>query len=185
MSASIPYRLTHSTRERSRGKLSGAGWMGPSGSEAAVKIHCTERSTPMSGGLGIREVGYVDCAGGGQVVVDGDVAFIAHMRAPDGTTIVDVSDPSKPLRLAPVEVPKGTHSHKVRVANGLMLVNREAQPADRPAPGFEGGLGIFDVSDPRRPREIAFWRCGGASTDAITRSGSPTASTSATGTGVS
>jgi hypothetical protein len=28
---------------------------------------------------GLRQVGYFDCAGGGQVVVDGRVAFVAHM----------------------------------------------------------------------------------------------------------
>src|SRR6266566_2593668 len=98
----------------------------------------------MSHGVGVREVGYFDCAGGGQVVVSGDVAFVAHMHAPNGTTLVDVRDPSAPRRLATLEVPKGTHSHKVRAANGVMLVNREAQPANRPTPGFQGGLGVFD-----------------------------------------
>src|SRR5262245_3284215 len=94
-------------------------------------------------GYGIKQVGYFDCAGGGQVVVDGDVAFVAHMHAPEGTAVVDVSDPANPRRLASIEVPKGMHSHKVRASNGIMLVNREAQPSDRPAPGFQGGLGIF------------------------------------------
>src|SRR5262244_4327948 len=126
---------------------------------------------PMNGGHSIKQVGYFDCAGGGQVVVDGNVAFIAHMHAPEGTTIVDVSDPSKPRPLATIEVPKGMHSHKVRAANGLMLVNREAQPADRPVPGFEGGIGIFDVSNPSKPREITFWRCGGAGVHRFTFDG--------------
>jgi hypothetical protein len=113
-------------------------------------------------GRGIEEIGYFDCPGGGRVVVDGDVAFIAQMRAPDGTTLVDVSDPAWPRALATLAVPSGTHSHKVRAASGVMLVNREAQPAHRAEPGFEGGLGIYDVSNPHAPREIAFWRCGGA-----------------------
>ena len=50
----------------------------------------------MSQAQGIRQVGYFDCPGGGQVVVSGTVAFIAHMKAPHGTSIVDVSDPAKP-----------------------------------------------------------------------------------------
>ena len=107
---------------------------------------------------GLRQVGYFDCPGGGQVVVDGRVAYIAHMKGPDGTTLVDVSDPKSPRRLAGLEVPPGTHSHKVRAANGLMLVNREAHPAHKPEAGVTGGLGIHDVSDPTRPREITFWR---------------------------
>ncbi len=125
----------------------------------------------MSHGVGVREVGYFDCAGGGQVVVSSDVAFVAHMHAPNGTTLVDVRDPSAPRRLATLEVPTGTHSHKVRAANGVMLVNREAQPANRPAPGFQGGLGVFDVSNPRAPREIAFWRSGGAGVHRFTFDG--------------
>ena len=94
---------------------------------------------------GLRQVAYFDCPGGGQVVVDGQVAYVAHMRAPHGTTLVDVSDPTAPRLLATLEVPPGTHSHKVRAANSLMLVNREAQPANQPPPGVAGGLGIYDV----------------------------------------
>jgi hypothetical protein len=119
----------------------------------------------------IREVGYFDCPGGGQVVVNGGVAFVAHMQAPNGTTLVDVRDPSAPRRLATLAVPKGMHSHKVRVAGDVMLVNREAQPAHHPPPGFEGGLAIFDVSNPREPREIAFWRSGGAGVHRFTFDG--------------
>src|SRR5262245_9504742 len=126
---------------------------------------------PPHNGHGLRQVGYFDCPGGGQVVVDGDVAFIAHMHAPDGTTVVDVGDPAKPRQLAKVEVPKGMHSHKVRASGGIMVVNREAQPADHPAPGFEGGLGIFDVSNPQKPREITFWRSGGAGVHRFTFDG--------------
>lgn len=111
---------------------------------------------------GLKPVGYFDCPGGGQVVVDRHVAYIAHMRAPHGTTLVDVADPAAPRQIAAIEVPAGTHSHKVRAANGVMLVNREAHAASGPA-GADAprGLGIYDVSDPRRPREITLWRCGG------------------------
>src|SRR5882672_6089613 len=120
---------------------------------------------------GLRQVAYFDCPGGGQVVVDGRVAYIAHMRAPHGTTLVDVSDPAAPRELAALEVPPGTHSHKVRAGNGLMLVNREAQPAHQPPAGALTGLGIFDVSQPSRPREITFWRCGGAGVHRFTFDG--------------
>jgi hypothetical protein len=122
-------------------------------------------------GNGIREVGYFDCPGSGQVVVDGTIAYVAHMRAPDGTTVVDVSDPRHPRALAHLTVPEGTHSHKVRAAGGLMLVNREAVPADRPGAAGLGGLGIYDVSDPARPREITFWRSGGSGVHRFTFDG--------------
>ena len=119
---------------------------------------------------GLRRVGYFDCPGGGQVVVDGHVAYIAHMKAPDGTTLVDVSDPKSPRRLAGVDVPPGTHSHKVRAANGIMLANREAHP-HRSDGDVTGGLVIFDVSDPSRPREINFWRSGGGGVHRFTFDG--------------
>src|SRR5205823_9474867 len=57
----------------------------PSGDPAA------RRGQEMSGNgasaRGVRQVGYFDCPGGGQVVVDGRVAFVAHMKAPHGTTV--------------------------------------------------------------------------------------------------
>ena len=42
-------------------------------------------------------------------------------------------------------MPEGWHSHKVRVANGIMIVNHE-KFGDRRAGEFGGGLGIYDVS---------------------------------------
>src|SRR5262245_14650896 len=124
-----------------------------------------------NGGSGLRQVGYFDCAGGGQVVVDGGVAFIAHMHAPEGTNIVDVSDSARPRQLASVAVPICLRSHRWPPVGVVMVVNREAQPADRPEPGFQGGLGIFDVSNPDQPREITFWKCGGAGVHRFTFDG--------------
>ena len=45
-----------------------------------------------------------------------------------------------------------------------------ARAASRP-PGWEGGLGIYDVSDPAQPREITFWKCGGAGVHRFTFDG--------------
>ena len=91
---------------------------------------------------GVRQVGYFDCAGGGQVVVSGTTAYVAHMKAPHGTTIVDVSDPARPRAIAELSIPADVHSHKVRVVDGVMLVNWEAGPRSQPGPDFRGGLGI-------------------------------------------
>ena len=114
----------------------------------------------MSQANGIREVGFFDCAGGGQVVVDDGYAYIGHMESPHGTTVVDVRDPKRPARVAEFAMPPGTHSHKVRVANGVMVVNHEVLD-ERQAPSYRGGLGIYDVSDPHCPREIAVWETTG------------------------
>lgn len=110
---------------------------------------------------GIKSVGYLDCPGGGQVVVRGTTAYIAHMKPPHGTTIVDVSDPARPRTLAEVSIPDGMHSHKVRVENGIMLVNHETYPPGPPKPDFAGGLAIYDVSRPAAPRPITVWRARG------------------------
>jgi hypothetical protein len=112
---------------------------------------------------GLRQVGWFDCPGGGQITVQGSTAFIGHMRAPNGTSIVDVSDPKAPRLIARLELPAGTHSHKVRVKDGLMVVNREVNGADKAGapPDFRGGLGLYDVSQPSNPREIHRWETAG------------------------
>jgi hypothetical protein len=115
----------------------------------------------MAEAKGLRVVGYFDCPGGGQVVVRNNVAYVGHVLPPDGTTIIDVADPAKPRWLANIQVPNGTLSHKVRVENGIMLVNREIFPIGRKDPDFHGGLEVFDVSTPSNPRQIATWAARG------------------------
>ena len=106
-------------------------------------------------------VAAIDCAGGGQVWIDGTTLFVAHMNPPAGTSIYDVADPRHPKLLAQVEMPAGYHSHKVRTRDGLMIVNHEKQSEDGD-PAFGGGLGIYDVSTPSRPTLIRKWRTGGS-----------------------
>src|SRR5579875_3732959 len=114
----------------------------------------------MSEARGIREIAYFDCAGGGQVMVDGGFAYVGHIDAPHGTTIIDVRDPKHPKKVAELTMPPGTHSHKVRVAKGLMIVNHEITD-ERLAGEYRGGLGIYDVGTPYRPREVARWETRG------------------------
>ena len=104
-------------------------------------------------------LGQIDCPGGGQVWWDKNILYVAHMRPPDGTSIYDVADPRNPKLLAKLDIPMGWHSHKVRVANGLMVVNYEKFRDG--APEFGGGLGIFDVTTPSKPRLVNKWRVSG------------------------
>jgi hypothetical protein len=103
-----------------------------------------------------RSVGYFDCPGGGQVWIDGTTMYVGHMRNPNGTTIVDVADPRNPKILAHIPVPEGWHSHKVRVANGVMVVNHERFGKGNDE--FGAGLGIYDVENPSDPKLITKWR---------------------------
>jgi hypothetical protein len=108
----------------------------------------------------IRKIGHVDCPGGGQVWVEGNILYIGHMRSPGGTSIVDVSNPRDPRLIARIDLPEGWHSHKVRVANDLMIVNHERNGTDGPAE-FGGGLAIYDVKRPSEPRLISKWLTAG------------------------
>lgn len=92
--------------------------------------------------------------------VDGTTLYVGHMRPPSGTTIVDIADPRKPKILGMVEVPPGWHSHKVRVKDGIMIVNHERFGQGGPE-GFTGGIAIYDTSKPHAPKPISKWMTAG------------------------
>lgn len=114
----------------------------------------------MADAFNTKLLAHIDCAGGGQVWVEGTTLYIGHMRNPSGTTIVDVADPRKPKILTRIDVPDGWHSHKVRVSGDIMIVNHEKLGPDGDQ-SFGGGLGIYDVSTPVDPKLISKWRTGG------------------------
>ena len=124
----------------------------------------------MGQGSGIREVAWVDIPGGGQVVLDGNYAYVGHMQPPHGTSVLDVSDPANPRIVASIDIPPGLHSHKVRVANDIMVTNRERTQGNKPADDFVG-LRIFDVSRPGTPRDICHWQCAGSGVHRFTFDG--------------
>lgn len=97
--------------------------------------------------------------GAGQVLVHRGFAYIAPMKDV-GTTVLDVRDPKSPRVVAQLPCPPNTHMHKVQVSGDLMLVNYEQLPG-YPGSDFRAGVGVFDVSDPTRPRELAFFETGG------------------------
>lgn len=105
-------------------------------------------------------IGHVDCPGGGQVWVDGNILYIGHMRPPSGTTMVDVSDPRNPRTIGTIDVPPGWHSHKVRAKDGLMIINHERFGSEGPA-DFGGGLAIYDTTKPETPKLISKWMTSG------------------------
>ena len=74
----------------------------------------------------VKRIGHLDIPGGGQIVVDGAYAYIGHMNPPYGTSIIDVSDPSAPRIVSQIMLEtNASHTHKVRVAGDLMIVNVE------------------------------------------------------------
>jgi hypothetical protein len=104
-----------------------------------------------------RLLSHLDCPGGGQVWIDGTTLYVGHQRPTSGTTIIDVADPRNPHVLARIDIPEGWHSHKVRVAGGIMVVNHEKFGKSSPT-DIDGGIDIYDVSRPNEPKLITTWR---------------------------
>ena len=107
-------------------------------------------------------VGHIDLDGKGDGmhinVVDG-VAYMGHMGYNDlGTSIIDVSSPSRPRLIAQIPRPEGTHSHKVQVVGDILLVNHERNRFEsEPPSAWSAGLAVYDVSDPAQPDQIGFY----------------------------
>ena len=76
----------------------------------------------------VRRLGHLDLPGAGQVTIAGSYAYVVHIPNKQnlGTSIVDISDPKKPRLVSTVTLDDpASHSHKVRVAGDLMVVNHE------------------------------------------------------------
>ena len=84
----------------------------------------------MGQGSGIREVASVDIAGGGQVVLDGNHAYVGHMQPPHGTSVLDVSDPAHPRIVASIDIPPGLSETDVTAHATRYSPRREKLAAD-------------------------------------------------------
>lgn len=108
---------------------------------------------------GLELVGHTDLDGKGdgmQIMRAGNIAYVGHMGDFGvGTSVVEVSDPARPRVLRQIPVPKGTHSHKVQLADGLLLANHEQYPYRVGVPESTGLL-VYDVSRAADPRRIGF-----------------------------
>jgi len=115
----------------------------------------------MSDAWNVRLVGHSDLGGSGDgmhVQLKDGYAFVGHMKEA-GTSIVDVRDPSNPRFVNRIPIAPNTHAHKVQVQGDIMLTNRELIP--RFSPPHDAGLAVYDIADATRPRQIAYWPCGG------------------------
>src|SRR3546814_6145780 len=80
----------------------------------------------------IRHLCRLEIPGGGQVTIDGKYAYVGYQKNPQGTSILDISDPRKPKILSTLQAPDPmSHTHKVRVLGDLMFVNAEHQDRKR------------------------------------------------------
>ena len=102
----------------------------------------------------------MELPGGGQIVLQGKHAFVGHQHGPEGTTLLDISDPRRPRVISQIMVPHPqAHSHKVRVVGDLMVVNSEVEPGKGERATFpDGGFRIYDIKDKTNPKLVSFTR---------------------------
>jgi hypothetical protein len=77
-----------------------------------------------------------------------------------GLALYDVTDPASPRRLAevPTGVPSGVHElGVVQRPDGRVLALEAVPGSFQQSNGRRGDLRILDITDPRRPREVADW----------------------------
>jgi len=98
-----------------------------------------------------------------QVVRHGGAVYVGHTGTTGaGTSVLDVTHPSRPALVTQWPAPPRSHTHKVQVADGLLLVNHEKFPYSAPDTGaVSAGLAIYGLDDPLRPAQVGFWRSGG------------------------
>jgi hypothetical protein len=79
----------------------------------------------------VKRIGHLDLPGAGQVTIAGHHAYVGHIPNKQnlGTSIIDIADAANPRLVAQVTLDDPTsHSHKVRVAGDVMVVNHERNP---------------------------------------------------------
>ncbi|HEY6479461.1 MAG TPA: hypothetical protein VIZ00_05495 [Streptosporangiaceae bacterium] len=144
----------------------------------------TERPAAASS-AGLRLLAHHDLGGHGdgmQVVRRGNALYVGHTGTTGmGTSVLDVTDPARPVLVRQWPAPARSHTHKVQVADGLLLVNHEKFPyrAAMSEP-FSAGLAVYDLADPLRPRPAGFWPSGGRGVHRIVWTGGRYAHMSAT-----
>ena len=92
------------------------------------------------------------CGDGMQVMRHADALYVGHYgKSGMGTTVLDVSDAARPRIVDQWPAPFGTHTHKVQVADSLLLVNEERF---QKSGAWTAGFVVYDVGDPLAPRRI-------------------------------
>jgi len=113
------------------------------------------------GSANIKHLCRMGLSGAGQVTIVGNYAYLGYMYGPEGTSILDISNPQDPMLLTTIMLDnKRTHSHKVRVTGDIMVVNSEERPVTG-ATYDDGGVRIYDITDKSNPKLIRFLKTYG------------------------
>jgi hypothetical protein len=107
---------------------------------------------------GLRTVAQSDLGGYGdgmQVIREGDAVYVGHFGPSGmGTSVLDATDPGDLRLVRQWKAPHGSHTHKVQVADGLLLVNHEQFRGGDP---FSAGMAVYDLADPFDPQQIGWF----------------------------
>ena len=108
--------------------------------------------------LHLSGIGHHDLGGFGdgmQVQREGDALYVGHFGVSGaGTSILDASDPTNLELVTQWMSPGGSHTHKVQVADGLLLVNHEQFRGGSP---YSAGMAVYDLADPLHPEQIGWF----------------------------
>jgi hypothetical protein len=86
------------------------------------------------------------------------VLWIAHESPPKNVTAVDVTDPRKPAVIAQTDLPHDRmRSNSLDLVDDLLVVAYQTAGHGLKPAGFE----MFDVSDPTKPKTVAFFDASG------------------------
>ncbi len=140
---------------------------------------------PPGAAVGLRQIAAHDLGGFGdgmQVVRVGDALYVGHTGTSGaGTSVLDVSDPRAPRLARQWPAPQNSHSHKVQVANGYLLVNHEKYPfRGAPTGPFSAGIAVYRLADPLVPEQVGFYDSTGRGVHRIVWDGGRYAHCSAT-----
>jgi hypothetical protein len=115
-------------------------------------------ASPIYASDNVRHLCRQEISGGGQIVIQGRYAFIGHQHGPEGTTILDISDPRNPKTVSVLMASHPwSHSHKVRVVGDLMVVNSEIEPGKGDRLQYpDGGFRVYDIKDKTAPKLLTF-----------------------------
>ncbi len=99
----------------------------------------------------------------------GPALYVGHLGTSGmGTSVLDISEVTSPRVVRQLPAPAGSHSHKVQVAEGLLLVNQEQFQGGTP---FSAGMVVYTLDDPFDPKQIGFFDSGGLGVHRIVWSG--------------
>jgi hypothetical protein len=89
-----------------------------------------------------------------RVSKDGRTAYVSNYQ---GFSIIDVSDPTRPRVLSKTSNHPSVQSQYIDVLGDTLVINNEGV-RDEKVKDWVSGLRVYDIKDPRKPREVGFFR---------------------------